>query len=366
MILQYKCPGCGADMVFDPKTGLLTCDSCGLTQQIEQMKKPDLQEEPHPDPNEIPDAEYADFQDETTYQTYEDGHAVEYQCNNCGAVLLTTPDTSATTCSFCGAAMILGDRLSGALAPNQVIPFTITKQQAQDAFKKWCKHGLFSPADFARSDRIKNIAGMYVPFWLYDLNGRGEVHAVCTKVRKYTRGSYEYTETSYFDVYRKVDLNYNRIPADASEKMDDEMMDKLEPFNYDDLKEFNTPYLAGYTAEKYNYTDKDMFPRLEQRASNYVTSYIRGTMSGYTTTTFQHQWIDIRQRNASYTLMPVWMICYDYKKAEHNFYMNGQTGKIVGKPPLSMPKILLWYLIIFLVCFGVLKGIGLFLGGGWI
>ena len=366
MVLQYKCPSCGADMVFKSETGLLTCESCGFTQQIENMKKPDLHQTGEPDPNEIPASDYSDYRDETSYNTFEDGQTKQYECTNCGAVLLTNDDTSATICSFCGAAMVLGDRLSGSLAPNKIIPFTISKEQAQEAFKKWCKKGLLTPSGFMTADRIKNISGMYVPFWLYDLNGRGEASATCTKVRKYTRGNYEYTETSYYDVYRKVDLNYSRIPADASEKMDDEMMDKLEPFHYSDLKEFNTPYLAGFTAEKYNYTDKDMFPRLEQRATNYVSSYIEGTMAGYTTTRYNHKWIDIRQRNADYTLMPVWMICYDYQHAEHNFYMNGQTGKIVGTPPLSKGKIFLWFFVIFLISFGILKTIGLLLGGGWI
>lgn len=367
MVLQYKCPSCGADMVFKSETGLLTCESCGLTQQIEQMEKPDLTPKGEPDPNEIPAQEYSDYEDSTNYNTFEEGQDTrEYQCNNCGAVLQTNADTSATTCSFCGAAMVLSDRLSGSLAPNQIIPFTISKEQAQEAFKKWCKKGLLTPAGFMNADRIKNISGMYVPFWLYDLNGRGEIHATCTKVHHYTRGGYEYTETSYFDVYRKVDLNYNQIPADASEKMDDEMMDKLEPFQYEALKEFNTPYLAGYTAEKYNYTDKDMFPRLETRTKDYVSSYIDGTLIGYSSTHFDHKWIDIRQRKAVYTLMPVWMICYDYEHAEHNFYMNGQTGKIVGKPPLSKGKITLWFFLIFLIASGVLKAVGLLLGGGWI
>ena len=35
-----------------------------------------------------------------------------------------------------------------------------------------------------------------------------------------------------FDVYRDVSAEFQRIPADASEKMPDEQMDMLEPYNY--------------------------------------------------------------------------------------------------------------------------------------
>ena len=113
------------------------------------------------------------------------------------------------------------------------------------------------------ADRIKDITGLYVPFWLYDLNSKVEVNATGTRIRTYTKGDYIYTETSYFDIYRNMDLNYVKIPVDASEKMNDELMDKLEPFPYNQLKEFNFPYLAGYIAEKYQYDDQELFTASE-------------------------------------------------------------------------------------------------------
>lgn len=347
MVVQHKCPSCGADMVFDSKSGKLTCESCGKEEVIEKDSSDASSEE---DLDEV-FGDFEDFIEETSQNTYADSEATQYQCKNCGATLITNEDTVATNCSFCGSPMILGDRLAGSLAPSKVIPFTISKQQAQEAFRKWCKKGLLTPKNFMTADRIKNISGMYIPYWLYDLNGRGEVNATCTKVRVYERGDYIYTETKYYDVYRKVDLNYNKIPADASEKMDDHTMDKLEPFHYQNLKEFNTPYLAGFLAEKYNYTDRQLFPRIQQRAEQYVRNYIQSTIHGYSSTTITNQWIDIKQRKAEYALLPVWMICYDYKRSEHNFYMNGQTGKIIGKPPLSIGKVILWWILFTTIIF---------------
>lgn len=360
MVIQYKCPDCGADMAFDADSGTLHCDSCGRQMSIEQMPKPELQE------GEEPIQDFEDFVPNEEYNTYDDSGAAQYQCQNCGATLITNEDTAATTCSFCGAPVMLGDRLSGTLAPSKVIPFKINKQQAEEAFRKWRGKGLLLPNDFKHGNRVKEVTGMYVPFWLYDLNGRGEVNAVATKVRTYTQGDYRVTETSYYDVYRKVDVNYNRIPADASEKMDDTMMDMLEPFHYNELKDFNVPYLAGYMAEKYNYTDKDMFPRIRQRTEGYVEQYIRSTMPGYSSITFNHKMIDVRQRNADYALLPVWMFCYNYSDGDHNFYMNGETGKVCGKPPISTNKCFLWFFIFGLIIFAILKTFCLLVGGGWV
>jgi DNA-directed RNA polymerase subunit RPC12/RpoP len=404
MVVQYKCPNCGADMAFDTKTGMLLCSSCGHTDRIENIRTDsksssnsteetvyDEYREFHSDINDNQGGgnynssnthSHQDNQNNSnTYQssgenfeeeqytnnssTFSGAEATQYMCNNCGAVIITDADTTATTCSFCGAPVVLGDRLSGSLSPSKVIPFTISKQEAQEAFKKWCRKGLLTPKGFMSADRIKSITGIYVPFWLYDLKGMGQMHADCTKVRSYTRGDYIYTETDHFNVFRSADLTYLKVPVDASEKMNDKLMDKLEPFDYSNLKDFNMPYLAGYIAEKYNYTDKDLFPRVNERIEGYVQSYLRETINGYATTSVTNLNIRVLPKQADYTLLPVWMVCYDYKDSEHIFAMNGQTGKIVGKPPLSKGKIFSWFGGITAASFVVIKIIALLMGGGF-
>lgn len=376
-VVHYKCPNCGADMAFDSVTGKLRCASCGRTDDIDKMaggntphggtESYDMDEEDRKAAEAAFNNDYEDpsFEDEPTkYSTFQENEATEYHCKNCGAILITDAQTTATTCSFCGAGVVISERLSGNLAPVKVIPFTINKAQAQEAFKKWCKGGLLTPSDFMTADRIKNITGIYVPFWLYDVNGRGEVAATCTRVRTYTVGDWIYTETKFYHVYRKVDLNYLKVPCDASKKMDDQLMDKLEPYRYDQLKDFQMPYLAGYIAEKYDFDDTKLLPRIKERVLPYVESYIRSTISGYTTVNIHHRDINIRQKNAYYTLFPVWMVCYDYRKAEHIFAMNGQTGKLVGKPPLSKVKIAGWFAGISVGSFLILRIITLLMGGG--
>ncbi|MDF2843573.1 MAG: ydjG [Herbinix sp.] len=376
-VVHYKCPNCGADMAFDTQSGMLRCGSCGRTDHIEEMAGKhssggdasyDMDDEDRKAAESGFEYDYSDTSgsDEASrHSTFHGNEANEYHCNNCGAVLITDTQTTATTCSFCGAGVVLSDRLSGSLAPGLVIPFTISKEQAQEAFKKWCKKGLLTPSDFMTADRIKNITGLYVPFWLYDMNGRGEVDATCTRVRTYTMGDWIYTETKWYHVYRKVDLNYSRIPCDSSKKMEDSMMDKMEPYNYQNLKQFEMPYLAGYIAEKYDFDEEQMLPRIKDRVSKYVNQYIRSTINGYTTVNINREDINIRKRKAEYTLMPVWMVCYDYRQAEHIFMMNGQTGKIVGKPPLSKAKILAWFTGVSTGTYIILQLIRIILGGGF-
>ncbi|MFD0677000.1 MULTISPECIES: TFIIB-type zinc ribbon-containing protein [unclassified Paenibacillus] len=341
-VIEYKCPNCGSGMIFDPETGMLSCHSCGRKDNIEQFPDPLGQQAVSPE------------------------EVQEYHCTSCGAVIITEAETAATVCSFCDSAVVLGDRLSGKLAPGLVIPFSISKEKAIKAFRKWCKNGLLTPGGFMSADRIKGMTGMYIPFWLYELHNNVEVNGHATRVRIYTEGDYRYTETQHFDIYRKLQLNYLRVPIDSSEKMNDMLMDKLEPFPYDQLRSFKTPYLAGYVAEKYSYTDTEMLPRAKNKIREYIESSISSAVSEYSSVSFTNKEIDTRVKNVDYCLLPVWVVHYGFNKLEYTFAMNGQTGKVVGKPPISKVKVAAWFAGISSVSFLSLKLISWMMGGGFL
>ncbi|MEK3885005.1 TFIIB-type zinc ribbon-containing protein [Paenibacillus sp. PL2-23] len=340
-VIAFQCPSCGGSMGFDSESGMLACQSCGRREEI--------------DP----------FKDTQKQSVFTEGEAEQYHCSNCGADIITEPETTATSCAFCGSNVVLGDRLAGKLAPVQVIPFAISKEEAQRAFKKWCRNGLMTPGGFMTANRIQSIQGIYVPFWLYDLHHDIEVRANATRVRMYSDGDYQYTETQHFDVYRGIVLDYLKVPADASEKMNDELMDKLEPYPYEKLTPFATPYLAGYLAEKYTYTNRELLPRAQEKIASYVESYIHSTMDGYQSVMYRSKDVLASVKRADYTLLPVWMVKYDYKGKTYTFAMNGQTGKVVGKPPLSRGKMALWFGGVFLAVLLGMKSISLSMGGGF-
>lgn len=337
MVTHYKCPNCGDDMAFDSKSGMLSCSSCGRKDSIEG------------------------FSEEFVTTTFSEDEAKEYHCKNCGAILITEAETTATTCAFCGAGVVLKDRLSGVMAPVKIVPFFISKEEAMKAFRSWAKNGLLTPRNFMNADRVKGITGMYLPFWLYDLNSKVEVSAKGTKVSTYTSGDYIYTETEYYNVYRDMDINYIKVPIGASKKMNEEIMKKLEP--YHNLKDFKSPYLAGYLAEKYSFDNKELFPKAKSRIEEYVESYIRSTVKEYTSVDYTSKEINIKEEQACYTLFPVWMVYYDYNKSEHSFAMNGQTGKVVGSPPISGAKVSIWFCAIAVAVFIVFKLMVFIIGG---
>ncbi len=352
---SFVCPSCGNDeMDYNDKTSNLTCTACG--QSIGAYEYGSHGEEKYSHEG------FEKIEERTSVSSYDEEIAREYHCENCGAVLVTESNTAATTCGFCHSPMILSDRLSGSYAPAQAIPFKMDMKKAHEEFKKWCKGGIITPNDFRMLERVKDIQGIYVPFWLYDLNVQASGEAYCTRVSVSRSGDTQITRTSHYKVYRSVVSDYYKLPADAAEKMPDEYMDMLEPFNYDELKSFNMAYLTGYAAQKYDYTDKDLLPRITERVTKYISSYLRSTITGYNSVVMKSVDANAVQRDAVYTLLPVYLMNYRYKDKTYTFVMNGQTGKVAGKPPISKPKLVGLFVATASVSFGIFKLIGTLAG----
>ncbi len=336
MVINYNCSGCGSQMHYDSTTDKLVCDNCKNSVNI------------------------SDASSKTASDSFESTN--EFHCQSCGAILITDLETTSTSCSFCGAPTVIAGRLKGQYTPTKIIPFKITKSEASETFQKWCKKGHLAPSDFKRADRVKDITGMYVPYWLYDSVVNVQLNGTATKVRSYEKGDTIYTETSYYNIYRNYDLEYKDIPIDASKKMDDTLMNKLEPFNFLDLKTFEMPYLSGYISEKYDFTHTELLPRLSSRINEYSNNFMNSTTIGYSTVTNKNVSVNNKNIGSDYTLLPVWMVSYDYQRAEHTFLMNGQTGKVVGKPPISKSKALSLFGVITLISFAIMRLITI-LGG---
>lgn len=348
MISTYKCKGCGAPIEFDGAHGKLVCEYCGTQMSIEEMSKTGEEYDSTVEDETTGDANIIDV----------DG----YKCQSCGAELITDADTTATVCAFCGSSAVIKGRLEGESMPAKIIPFEITKEKAKEIFGSWCKKGVFTPSMFKNSTFIESMQGIYVPFWLYDYHAGCHIDGEATKSRSHMEGEYRVTKTEHFHVMRDGEALFEKVPADASEKMPDETMDLLEPYNYGNLVDFKMPYLSGFMSEKYTFDSKEMAPRVEKRVRDYIFREVRNSINGYSTVSVRFSNTRLKRKKAMYTLIPVWMLTYRYKGETQILAINGQTGKQVGTLPKSKEKMLGWFGGIFAGVFAVLMLLGGFLG----
>lgn len=364
MVVTYKCPNCGAAMEFDGQSGKLSCDSCGTQMTVEEYER--LQGNPGEEGTEDGEEDETPLGEDSYIASEEDETATVrmqmYHCPSCGAELMTDEHTAAVICSFCGNPGLIADRMSGVRQPKAVLPFRITKEQAVERFLKWTKHGLLTPSDFTSQNTLEKITGMYVPYWLYDYHVNVAMRARATRSRTTRRGDTEYTYTDHYSVYRSVDTDFEKIPVDASERMDDKVMESLEPYDYSGLKEFDMAYLSGYLAEKYNFSSDELQGRARNRAREAAVGITRSTIDSYQTVNVVDQRVQIREKRVDYVMLPVWVLNYRYNGQNYAFTLNGQTGRLNGRLPISTGKVFKWFGIISGISFTAAMAISL-IGG---
>ena len=337
-MIEYKCPCCGGKIEFDSGTQQMKCPYCDTTFDVAALQSKD-------------EALNNARPDDISWQTPSDEWGAEaqemgvYTCKSCGGEIVADDNTAATQCPFCGNPIMLTSRLAGGLKPEFVIPFKVDKETAKKELKKFMSGKKLLPKLFSEQNHLDEIKGLYVPFWLYDANVNAQVRYKATRSRSWRSGSYRYTETSYFDVFRAGVIGFDGVPVDGSSKMPDEMMESIEPFPLADLKPFQTAYLSGYLADKYDVDAQTSVARANERIRASAEQAFRNTVSGYESVTPEHISVQVANGRAHYALYPVWLLTTTYQGKQYQFAMNGQTGKFVGNMPMDKGAYWKWRLI---------------------
>ena len=261
-----------------------------------------------------------------------------YSCPSCGAELICDETTAATSCPYCGNPTVVPGQFSGALRPDFVIPFKLSKEDAVKALKNHYKGKFFLSKRFKAENHIQEIQGIYVPFWMFDGEAEGDARYEATRSRTYESGDYRVTETDYFDIYRSGSVAFEKVPVDASSKLSDDHMDSIEPYDYRELKPFSTAYLPGFLADKYDVSVEQCRERADRRCEGTFTSALQRSVRRYDTCTVKELNVHLRRGKVQYALMPVWMLNTKWKGKDFLFAMNGQTGRLVGDLPISWGK----------------------------
>lgn len=356
--VNYKCPACSAPLTFRADTQLFTCDYCESVYTLEALES--MNAGVNADPVEDVNIEWNDEKGE--WETEETNGLLVYNCPSCGAQLFADKTTGASSCVYCGNTTIIPQQFSGALRPEYIIPFQITKEQAKEAFKKNCKGKKLLPKNFASNSKLESITGMYVPFWLFDCNIDARMQYKATKTSSWSDLRYNYTKTDTYTVYREGSMGFDKVPVDGSQKMEDSYMDAIEPFDYSGLVPFNMAYLSGYIGDKYDVDIEASKPRANTRIKTSVVNAFNSSVTGYSSVTPIFTNLNLEHGTTHYALLPVWMLNSNYQGKNYAFAMNGQTGKFIGELPYSKGRFWGWFLGLSGILAAVSFGLSLLLG----
>lgn len=327
-----KCPQCGGIMDFNPDTGNLKCPYCDYEESI-----PVSEEAPKK-------AKELDFYDAELTASKEWGIATKtVLCKACGAESIYDELQTSSVCPFCGSNQVMDANDQDSMAPGGVVPFSITDKDASELFKKWIKRKWFCPKLAKESAKPKQFSGIYLPYWTFDADTfssyQGEYGINHTRKDK--------------DGNTRVETNWHRTSGTYAEFINDELvlasknhdmtlLQKLEPFDTESNKAYKPEYIAGFSAERYSIGLKDAWTSatasIKPKLKRNIATQIRREHNADTTRNIHFE-TDFSNITYKYLLLPIWVSNFKYKEKVYQFMVNGQTGEVAGKTPISIPKV---------------------------
>ena len=250
--------------------------------------------------------------------------------------MIAAYEEASLTCPYCTNKIVLSDKVSGKLRPNGIIPFSIPKNELKKHMDEFYKDKKLLPKNFFSENTMEKVTGVYVPFWLFSGAIGGKFYYSCKKVSSYVSGNYRVTETETYDVDRDGSVSYKDIPLDASDKIEDVLMDSILPYDFSQVKDFDHQYLAGFAADRFDVPGKSLQmraeKRMEQTAINHVSAALR---KQYSDATYKRSILNASDVSVKYILLPVYTFNIKLGSKKYRFAVNGQTGKVVGELPVD-------------------------------
>ena len=335
---KFKCPCCGGAIGFDSTIQKMKCPYCDTEFDIETLISYDRELK-----NERPEDLTWETQAGGRWQEGETDGLRSYICNSCGGEIVTDANTAAAACPYCDSPVVMTEQFAGLLKPDFVIPFQMDAKAAKAALTKHYKGKCLLPKVFKDQNHIEEIKGIYVPFWLFDAEAEADIRYRGTRVQTWSDSDYHYTRTSYYSIRRGGTLAFERVPVDGSSKMADDLMESIEPFDFSDAVDFQTAYLAGYLADKYDVDAGQSTDRANLRVRTSTEDTFSSTVRGYASVIPEYSSIRLQNGRAKYALYPVWLLNTSWKGQRYTFAMNGQTGKFAGDLPMDKGLFWKWF-----------------------
>lgn len=336
-ITDTKCPNCGATVKYDPATLSMSCEFCGYTKSL-------------PKPEESKEIEEIDFNSYKLKGGQSWGTAKKsLVCQQCGAESIYDEAETAANCPFCGSTSVMPvDDKEDVMAPGGVVPFEVDKKKAEQLFKSWIGGKWFVPNEAKKVCEAKNFNGIYLPYFTYDSDTTSSYNAKLGFDRRVKRGDHYETVTdwrNYSGIYEEF---IDDMIVYASTKTTDPNIKSVSTFDFKKLRTYSPEFVAGFAAERYTLGLENGWTqakvKIQSLLKNHLGSKLRkqyhadkvGTINlstSYDNITFK------------YVLAPIWLANFKFRDKVYNFAINGQTGKVAGKAPLSPWKIALAILI---------------------
>ncbi|AGP32431.1 hypothetical protein [Sorangium cellulosum] len=289
---------------------------------------------------------------------------VQLECETCGASLRVEADQRTAACPYCASPSVVerppsNDRPS----PHFVLGFAMARESAQGAVAAWLgKRSLFVQSSVKRGT-IDAIRGVYTPAYLYSAMAQTRYAAqigenyqetetytttddkgnTVTRTRVVTRTEHRHLEGQRATYVMDVLVVASRAVQNAE-------LEALEPFDLRTMRRYTPAVLSGWVAEEPTLTQAECYALARREALEKIGRDLQGFMPGDSHHGLTHE-TRLDQETLELIYVPLWVLAirHDPRKPPFRVLINGQTGAIHGKAPLSWVKIALAVLLAILL-----------------
>jgi hypothetical protein len=335
-------------MEFDPVSGALKCPYCGVTQQVSRAVNTEVREMAFDD--------YAGGVEPSRLAQLSE-HALEVSCSGCGSVTEFEPGSFSGVCAFCAAKIVAQPKEADPLiAPNGVLPFSISRQQASSSIRQWLASRWFAPNGLKELARHDGIFGVYVPYWTFDAHAdseyrgyRGDYYYENQHVTRYVNGRQVTTvervrKTRWTPAAGQVANSFDDVLVAATRSIPPKRLQDLDPWDLDTVQPYEPAYLSGFQAQRYQVQLPDGF----EAAKSIMATGIRHTVAadiGGDEQRIDHIGTKYSGVMFKHLLLPVWIGAYRFRSEVFQVIVNARTGEVQGERPYSAVKIALAVLV---------------------
>jgi hypothetical protein len=330
---SFACEVCGATAEYAPGTDTLRCPHCATEQPIPPVGRA-VREHAYTTLVTLPLKQPAAQRAPNTFR-----------CPNCQAV--TETDSLSDRCQFCAAALVADPSRTERVVPEAVVPFGLDRAATRAALRKWTRSRWFAPSDLKKVTEAETTKGSYLPHWTYDANtfsdytGQRGDHYYVTQTYTDSNGKTQTRQvrhTRWTSVSGSVTLSFDDLLVTGTTHVEEEQLDKLEPWPLAEAKPYQDEYLAGFQTVRYDIEPESGFETAKKRMNAAIRSQAKRQIGGD-----EQRVHKVATSYADLTfklmLLPVWFLSYLHHGKTWQVMVNARTAEVIGERPYSVPKI---------------------------
>jgi hypothetical protein len=278
-----------------------------------------------------------------------------FACEGCGASMSYDASAQTLRCPFCGSEKLHEEKDAKVLAPERVIKFEVTQNQAVDTLRQWLPKSFWRPSDLAAQAVVTGMTAVYVPYWVFG----GQTFTYWTAdTSQVPFGAH----ASWYPISGEHRGNYTGVLIGASGVLTPAETNSLCPFELSTSVPPDQVDLNNVVYEQFRVQRKYARPLAQQGLESLEAQACHQYVPG----NCRNMKVNVRVQNltAEPVLLPVYIMAYQYRQKVYRFLVNGQTGQHSGTAPISYRKIaavvgaVIAILLLMLLCMGAFAAMG--------